>query len=171
MRDPAGAPRKGKAMRERHVRGGDRGYTLMELLVVMVIISMLSGMLVTAVMVARRKGGEAKTTALVTRLSLAIAEYENSFGDYPPGSGGVASAEGLYKCLSSPKLLYPQEFSKGELADTDGNKRLEIVDHWEQALSYHHHRSYSGPPRESTFRLVSKGRDGVEGTRDDINNY
>ena len=86
-------------------------------------------------------------------------------------SGGVDSAEGLRKCLSSPKVLYPQEFAKTELADTDGDGILEIVDHWKQPLSYHHHRSYEGPPRESTFRLISKGRDGKQGTRDDITNY
>ncbi|MHC4198770.1 MAG: prepilin-type N-terminal cleavage/methylation domain-containing protein, partial [Planctomycetota bacterium] len=173
---PAAAPgplvaedtEEGRAMRKRRV---ERGYTLMELLVVMVIIGILSGMLTTAVMVARRKGGEAKTKALIVRLSLAVKEYENSSGDYPPGSGGVDSAEGLHKCLSSPKLTYPQEFKKEELADTDGDGVLEIVDHWRQPLSYHHHRSYEGPPNESTFRIISKGRDGKQGTRDDITNY
>ena len=158
-------------MRRQRIRVGDRGYTLMELLVVMLIISILSGMLVTAVMVARHRGGKVKTSALIMRLSLAIKEYETSFGDYPSGSGGVDSAESLRECLSSPKLLYPQEFRKEELADTDGDKNLEIVDHWRQPLSYHHHRSYEGPPMESTFRIISKGRDGEQGTRDDITNY
>ena len=158
-------------MRRQRIRVGDRGYTLIELLVVMVIIGMLSGMLTTAVMVARHRGGKAKTSALIMRLSLAIKEYEISFGDYPSGSGGVDSTEGLRKCLSSPKLLYPQEFRKQELADTDGDGSLEIVDHWRQPLSYHHHRSYKGPPMESTFRIISKGRDGEQGTRDDITNY
>ena len=158
-------------MRRQRIRVGARGYTLMELLVVMVIIGVLSGMLVTAVMVARHRGGKAKTSALITRRSLAIKQYETDYGDYPSGSGGVDSAEGLRKCLSSPKLLYPQEFSQTELADTDGDGSLEIVDHWKQPLSYHHHRSYKGPPRESTFRIISKGRDGKQGTRDDITNY
>jgi len=162
------ATEEGKTMRRPQVA---RGYTLMELLVVMVIIGILSGMLVTAVMVARHRGGKAKTSALITRLSLAIKEYENSFGDYPPGSGGVDSVEGLRKILSSPKMLYPQEFAKDEVADTDGDGILEIVDHWGQPLSYHHHRSYEGPPNESTFRIISKGRDAKQGTRDDITNY
>ena len=38
--------------------------------------------------------------------------------------------------------------------DLDGDGSLEIVDHWGQPLSYHHHRSYEGPPRESTFRII-----------------
>ncbi len=152
-------------------RRAERGYTLLEILVVMVIIGLLSGMLTSAVMVARHRGGKAKTSALIIRLDMAIRDYEGSFGDYPPGSGGVDSAEGLRKCLSSPKVLYPQEFAKSELADTDGDGILEIVDHWKQPLSYHHHRSYEGPPKESTFRIISKGRDGKQGTRDDITNY
>jgi type II secretory pathway pseudopilin PulG len=143
----------------------------MELLVVLFIISLLASMLTGAVMIARGKGGETRTQALVTRLALAINQYANSFGDYPPGSGGADSAESLIECLGTPKWTSRLDFDPKETADTDGDGRREVVDHWGQPLSYYHHRSYSGPPRESTFRLESRGKDGKEGTRDDITNY
>ncbi len=148
-----------------------RGFSLLELLVVMVIMSILSGLIMGGVMAARRRGGVTKTKALIIRLDLAISQYENSFGDFPPGAGGPKSAEDLYQNLTSPKCTAQQEFSRKELADTDDNGRQELVDHWGQPLSYYHHRSYSAPPKETTFRIISKGPDGKEGTRDDISNF
>ena len=126
-----------------------------------------------AAQLAGRDDRATRTKQLLSRLSLSIKDYESSFGDYPPGApdekpGGVESAESLYRCLTSPKLLYPQEFDEGELADTDGDGRREIVDRWGHPLSYHHHRSYKGPPMESTFRVFSSGPDGEAGTEDDV---
>ena len=48
---------------------------------------------------------------------------------------------------------------------------MEIIDHWRQPLNYYHHRSYSGRPRETSFRIVSDGPDGEEGTSDDVTNF
>ena len=138
---------------------------------VVFIISLLSSMLVGAVMVAGRKRGVVRAQALITRLDLAASQYENAFGDYPSGAGGVSSAEDLLACLSSRAWIARQEFDPDELADTDGNGRKEIIDHWGRPVSYYHHRSYVGPPRELSFRIISSGPDGVEGNADDVSNY
>ena len=71
------------------------GFTITELIVVMGIIAVLSSMLMTGVMIARRRGGLTRTKALILRLDLAVKQYENAFGDYPAGAGGASSAEGL----------------------------------------------------------------------------
>lgn len=147
------------------------GYTLIELLVVIAIITTLAGLLLAGISAARGRGGITKTKAFILRLDLAIKQYETDYGDYPPGSGGVASAEGLYAVLSSPNWRGRQEFAPDEIADTNGNGRMELVDHWGRPISYYHHRSYSGPPRETTFRLISPGPDGKEGTDDDVTNF
>ena len=152
-------------------RPEERGFTLMELLVAIAIIMILSSMLTGGVMVALRRGGITKTNALIARIGLALDQYESDWGDYPPGSGGASSAESLHRCLASPKWRGQAEFSQNELRDTDANGKLEITDHWAEPLSYYHHRGYSGAPRETTFRLVSKGPDGEEGTGDDITNF
>ena len=105
-------------------------------------------------------------------LQVAIGiQYEQTFGDYPSGSGGIASSEALYLALASPKWTGQREFASDQVRDTDGNDRLELIDHWGQPIEYHHHRSYYGPPKETTFRIVSNGPDGKEGTSDDVTNY
>jgi len=155
----------------RSAAGSTGAYTLIELLVVITIITTLAGLLLAGVMAARGRGGITKTKALIFRLDLAIKQYETDHGDYPAGSGGIASAESLYAALTSPKWRGQQEFTPDEVADTDGNGRPELVDHWRRPISYYHHRSYRGPPRETTFRLISCGPDGKEGTDDDITNF
>lgn len=146
------------------------GFTLMEMLVVMAIIGILSSLLITGVMAARGRGKIAETKAFIDRLSLFIKQYEIDHGDYPSGAGGAASAEALHKALTSAKWPGAHEFTAREAGDTDGNGELEIIDAWGGPISYHHNRSYSGPPRATTFRLISKGPDGVQGTNDDVDN-
>jgi type II secretory pathway pseudopilin PulG len=145
----------------------------MEMLVVIAIIGILSSILLGAVMMARGRGGETKAKALIFEVEHAAKQYEIDTGDFPPGAGGTDSAESLYEHLTSTKWIGRREFGKDEVADTDGDGKPEIVDHWKQPLSYYHHRSYRepGPPREMSFRLISKGPDGKEGTADDITNY
>jgi len=147
------------------------GFTLMEMLVVLAIIGILSGLVLGGVMAARKRGAVLSTNALITQLQAAINHYEESYGDFPYGAGGVESAESLYLALSSPGWPGQCEFDSDDLADTDADGLKELVDHWKQPINYYHHRSYSGPPREATFRLISVGPDEKEGTSDDISNF
>ena len=149
----------------------ERAMTLIELIVVMAIISILSSIVIGGVIAVRGRGKIAETRSLMTRLDLLAKQYETDYGDYPGGSGGPASAEMLHAALTSRKWTGGVEFEPKETADTDGNGRMEIIDSWRNPISYYHHRSYSGAPRATTFRLVSKGPDGVEGTTDDIRNW
>lgn len=153
--------------------GGGRAFTLIEMIVVMAIIGILSSLLITGVMAARGRGKVARTQSLLVRLNLVVKQYEIDHGDFPPGAGGPtgASAEMLHEALTSKKWTGSQEFARKEAADTDGNGAAEIIDAWGNPLSYYHNRSYSGPPRATTFRLISKGPDGVQGTDDDITNW
>jgi general secretion pathway protein G len=149
----------------------DSGFTLVEMIVVMAIISILAGLLLAGVSAARARGGITKTKALITELSLLVSQYESNTGDYPQGAGGAESAEALCEALTSAKGGVQHEFAPDALRDTDGDGRPEIVDYWQRPFSYYHHRSYAGPPRETTYRLVSAGPDGEEGTDDDVRNY
>lgn len=151
--------------------GSPRGFTITELIVVMAIISLLSGLIMAGVMAARKRGATMSTRTFITQLEVAINQYEGFYGDYPHGSGGVESAEFLYQALSSPSWTGQYEFTPKQVRDTDGNGREELVDHWLQPVNYYHHRTYFGPPKETTFRLISNGLDDTEGTRDDITNF
>jgi len=151
-------------------RGG-RGYTIIELLVVIAIITVLAGMLMGGIFIVRGRGARTKVVALVQDLAMAVKQYEIDYGDYPPGAGGIESSEGLLQCLTSPRWRGQHEFTEDQMADTDLDGEMEIVDHWGNPIYYYHHRSYSGPPRETTFRIISVGPDDEEGTSDDITNF
>ena len=62
-----------------------RGFTLLELLVVIVIIAVLVGLLVPAVQAARESARRAQCVANLKELGLALAGYESSLASLPPG--------------------------------------------------------------------------------------
>ncbi len=60
------------------------GFTLVEILVVIVIIGLLAGMTTTVVVSARRSVNNSIVSAQMSQLSIALDEYKNRFGEYPP---------------------------------------------------------------------------------------
>lgn len=64
-----------------------RGFTLLELLIVIVVITMLLGILSVALVGARDRAKDAKSKQLLSAVSLAVAAYKNEFGFYPPEVG------------------------------------------------------------------------------------
>ncbi len=71
------------------------GFTLVELLVVMIIIAILSALLLTAVSGAMRTAKNAAVTAEINTLSTALAAFKEKYGDYPP-SRIMLSENGQY---------------------------------------------------------------------------
>jgi prepilin-type N-terminal cleavage/methylation domain-containing protein len=107
------------------------GFTLVEVLVVMAIISVLAGIVVASIGVAR-KFSDAKATAVdIQTLVQAINTYNERYGDYPPsflsglGVKGIPTNEGneaLVLALSSKKKNGPYfEFKEGRLQNTDND--------------------------------------------------
>src|SRR5213592_3692479 len=62
-----------------------RGFTLIELLVVIAIIAVLIALLLPAVQSAREAARRSQCVNNLKQLSLGAANYESSFGVYPPG--------------------------------------------------------------------------------------
>jgi general secretion pathway protein G len=61
-----------------------RGFTLVELLVVIVILGVLIALLVPVIAGAVRSAKEAAVVSEMTLLSQALAEFKNAFGEFPP---------------------------------------------------------------------------------------
>ena len=151
---------------------GSAGFTLMEMLVVIAIISMLAGLLMSGVVVARRKAGERRTSLLLTRLAHAVEVYETDFGDYPPGEGDETSGAMLYVVLSTMKMNGPYiELQEHELQDVDLDGVRDVIDTWGKPIRYIHHRHYDDEPGRGRFRVYSLGADGEPLTRDDKTNW
>lgn len=68
--------------RKRANRGA--GFTLVEILVVIVIIGLLAGITSTVLVSARKSARGAVVATQMAQLSMALDEYKNQFGEYPP---------------------------------------------------------------------------------------
>lgn len=86
-----------------------RGFTLVELLVVITIIGLLIAILVPAINIARVSAKNFAITAEVTQLSQGLEEYKNAFGDYPPNFNNGAL---LQRHLSKRQRLAPTQLTE-----------------------------------------------------------
>lgn len=69
------------------------GFTLVEILIVIVIIGLLAGMTTTVIVGARRSVNNSVITAQMSQLSIALDEYKNKFGEYPPDLSDPVAVE------------------------------------------------------------------------------
>jgi len=162
-------------------RRPSRGFTLVEMLVVISIISILAGLVLGALGVARTRSKMAQTEATIKLLEGALERYEMDFQDYPPSDGdatGIKGSERLWTCLRTEKKEGPYiQSADARTCDVNGNGDLEIADAWNRPIRYLHHRDYPnrGNPRKGTYRLLSAGPNGIyeEGAKnsDDIVNW
>jgi type II secretory pathway pseudopilin PulG len=66
------------------VKAKNTGLTMVEILVVVGIIALLTGMLIPAISMVRRTAKEAKQKVQFTAIELGLAAFKNDYGDYPP---------------------------------------------------------------------------------------
>ena len=156
------------------------GFTLIEILAVILIIGLLSYFLVPILLGSQKAAKVKVTAAFLSGISTAIAEYENEKGDYPPSSWkeewGPApnatniGAEVLVITLFGSK--WESRLPEDKLKNTDGDESkralarfpkptlFELVDEWGNPIAYSHRRDYAeaqvyvmaNPPGESTFK-------------------
>ena len=90
-----------------------RGFTLVELLVVIVIIAALAGLSAPMVIRQRKKADQTEAVSNARQVGLALFEFENEYGNYPDATTatavtaatgsqlalGVADSNGLFRQL------------------------------------------------------------------------
>ena len=86
------------------------GFTLIEMIVVIVIIGILAAILLPAVSKARSKAREAVAAADIRNIEMALRQYEQDNGGFPPDSGSWT----YYKKISSTPTAVPKTFDSDE---------------------------------------------------------
>jgi prepilin-type N-terminal cleavage/methylation domain-containing protein len=91
-----------------------RGFTLIEILLVIAIIGILSTLMFSLFKAARNGNNKAKARGEIQGLSMACEVYRKTYGDYPCGSSQASSANGV-------------QFRKDFFDQLVGRKRIYIV--------------------------------------------
>ena len=131
---------------------GRKGFTLVELMLVIIIIGVLAAMIVPRMAGRSEEARSAVAEADILSISTALKLYELDNGAFP------TTPEGLDTLLNKPSSARRW---KGPYLE-----RMPI-DPWDQPYRYRSPAQHS----RAGFDLYSIGRDGLEGTEDDIVNW
>ncbi|MBQ6470481.1 MAG: prepilin-type N-terminal cleavage/methylation domain-containing protein [Victivallales bacterium] len=130
-----------------------KGFTLVELLVVIAVILVLAGLLVPAVNGAIKKAEMAKAKAAITTLYNAIKQYESTYGKLPIASGVSANAltdaqyQWLIQLLQGDSSIsdYTTYNPKNiRFLEVQGNSPGVYQDPWDQRLQVAFDHDYNG---------------------------
>lgn len=137
-------------------RAASRGFTMMELLVVLAILGLLAGLAISNV-TGIFGGAQASTAQLFVKESMktSLFTYRMTMGDYP------STADGLQALITAP----------GSKADRWRGPYIEggkiPLDPWGEPYQY----ASPGTKNKGSYDLWSKGPDKQSGTADDIGNW
>ena len=138
---------------------GPAGFTLIELMVVIVILGILAGLIVPRIMGRPEEAKQLKAKMQIQSLETALKLYKLDNGFYPDTEQGLAA---LTAPPSSGKI--PNSWRKGGYLE----KGKVPMDPWGNAFVY------ISPGTHSDYDLTSFGADGIRGgeeTERDINNW
>jgi general secretion pathway protein G len=139
-------------------RRPSRGFTLLEILVVIGIIGLLVGLVVTnADQVFGQSREKAARIFVTSSLKTPLTRYRIDVGDYP------STAEGLAALVAAPNGA--AEKWRGPYVDVAGGKMP--TDPWGQPYEYR----YPGVKNTGGYDVFSKGLDKAADTADDIGNW
>jgi len=140
-------------------RRHSRGFTLIELMVVIVILGVLAGLIVPRIMGRPDEARQVKAKMQIESIETALKLYKLDNGTYPSTDQGL---EALVTEPETPPL--PRKWREGGYLE----KGKVPVDPWENAFVY------LSPGVHGDFDISSYGADGVsggDGKNSDINNW
>jgi general secretion pathway protein G len=141
---------------------GRRGFTLIEILIVLGIIILLAGTAIVA-LVPQQKGARIDTTKIkLKQIETALEAYNVNIGHYPNEQEGLLDALRIKPPFDNEAMgqNWRGPYLKEEPTDSWGNK-------------YNYQLSQPGTPEAdlTPYKLWSNGPDGMDGTDDDIKNW
>jgi len=135
-----------------------RGFTLLEILVVLAILALLLGLVITNTDKIFGQSQEAVTRIFVRdTLKTTLVRYRIDLGDYP------STEEGLQALVTAPGGKADRWH--GPYLETPGNKLP--LDPWGEPYQYR----YPGTKNPGSYDLYSKGADKIPDTADDVGNW
>lgn len=176
-----------------------RGFTLMEMLIVILIISALMGLLLPTIGMVKRNAAKAKATQQINQIAAAVNSFNTKNGSYPDrlSAGEMAKSDAADWERTNGKLLLIalNTVDPGTFRLLDANKSVTndpnfvepLRDPWGQLIRYRPARCYEfdtshsdpsdaraeHPPMVDSFQVWSSGPDEIDawGLGDDIANW
>jgi len=144
-------------------RTARRGFTLVELLVVIVIIGILAGLVVGLSGTASRKMRESRTRAELAAIETAIEAYKAKFGHYPPCNEDNPALNSLYYeltgALYSPALKTFRDPKSGVIMEVQAIKEHFGVEGFVNTARSESELKTFFEPNPKTVRHVSEEHD------------
>ena len=105
------------------------GFTLVELITVIVIITLLLGVLMPALSEVKKLAGQTKQKAQIASIEMGLNLYKNDFGEYPPSHGSNETADTYQYSYNGAQTLAEAMFGQDLLGfNPDSNYTNEGAD-------------------------------------------
>lgn len=131
-----------------------RGFTLLELMVVIVILGVLASLVVPNLMGNKARADQQKAVSDLVALEGAMDMYKLDNHRYPTSEQGLSALLTLPTVSPVPTNYNPEGYIKRLPTDPWGNDYVLV-----------------SPGDHGTYDLIACGEDGEAGTADDINNW
>lgn len=133
-----------------------RAFTLIELMLVVIIIGVLVGMVMPRLVGKSEQAKKSVAQAdIEVNIALALELYEVDNGNFPTTDQGLSGLRGKPSGNPVPKNWNGPYLKK------------EPIDPWSNTYVY----KSPGEHNSDSYDLLSKGKDGIESTEDDITNW
>jgi len=129
-----------------------RGFTLLEIMVVLLIIGLLLAVVANGISGFQRSGEIQATSAKVQSIQAQLTSFKSLAGQYP------TTAQGLMSLHKNPGVKRWTQMVKDE---------ADLNDTWGQKFLYR----YPGTHNPASYDVWSSGPDAQDGTEDDIGNW
>ena len=139
-----------------------RGFTLVEILLVLTIIGLMAGIAIFAIVGQREGAKKDITMGTIKSVENALDTYNLNIGHYPSEEEG-----GMGALMTKPTF---ENEAMGEKWRGPYLKQ-EALDAWGNKLNYQLQQAGTAEAQQYPYRLWSNGPDGMDGTEDDIKNY